>query len=84
MGIIGVILFLAIGIGAAWAFDKLVLNRSISSVTVLEGERLVEILKRSKSYEDIQNRQEVSRHRPIDRGRNHGGRVGQLGPGRDG
>lgn len=83
MGIIGVMFFLAIGVGLAWLFDVFVLQRSKKSIQI-GGYDLVQSLKRSGKYEAIRRNQEIPSGRSRHRIDHHSRNVGELGDGGDG
>jgi hypothetical protein len=84
MGIIGIILFLAIGVGLARLFDVYVLSKRNDEVRTLQGEVLMEMLNNSETYANIRSRKELSDSGSDDRNSNHGYNVEQLGAGGDG
>lgn len=61
MGPIAATFFIGLGVFLAWQFDMRFLRRGYASEESLEGYNLMQVLKNSKSYEDIRTTQEVSR-----------------------
>jgi len=84
MGILGVILFLAIGVGAAALFDKLFLQPRQQALRMIQDEALRGMLERSKSYARLQGNQEYTVYRPDDWDCDNDFRVEQIGERGDG
>jgi len=84
MGILGVILFLAIGIGAAALFDKLLLQPRQQALRTIQDDMLSDLLKRSETYVRLQGDQEYFVHRPDDWDYNNNFDMEQIGERGDG
>lgn len=61
MGTIIATFFIGLGVFLAWQFDVRYLRRGYVNEESLEGYSLMQVLRNSKSYEDIRTNQKVSR-----------------------
>lgn len=84
MGILGVILFLAIGFGAAVLFNKLFLQQRQDALRTIQDNMLKEMLSGSKTYAHLQGDEEYSIYRSDDRDCDNDLSVEQIGTGGDG
>lgn len=60
MGAIAILFFLSLGVFLAWLFDMAVLQRTPVGNSQIEGYTLLQMLKKSKSYENLRSTQEIS------------------------
>jgi len=60
MGAIAILFLLSLGVFLAWLFDMAVLQRAPIGNSKIEGYTLQQMLKKSKSYENLRSSQEVS------------------------